>query len=102
MSKVLPYSSTVVGAATKDMWLVYNSTPTPKKVTEAGHSLGGKERAWVTNNDPVLLAAIESGTIRLVWDGKVIDVQAEQKSAQTPAPATTTRKRKPKKSASGK
>ena len=100
MSKMLPHKNTVVGNATKGMWLVFNTTPTPKKVTVDGRSLGGKEKAWVTNNDPVLLAAIESGTIRLVWDGTVSDVQQEKKPAETPSPASTTRKRKPKKSTS--
>lgn len=100
MSSMLP-DKTLVGKATQGMWLVFNCTPTPKKVTVDGRSLGGKEKAWVTKDDPVLLAAIESGTIRLVWDGTVSDVRQDEKPVEAPSPTNPTRKRKPKKSTSG-
>jgi hypothetical protein len=79
-----------VGEATSGMSLVFNRTQTSKKVTVDGHMLGGKEKAWVTADDPVLLTEIDNGTLKLLTNGNIVVSSESENMIQ---PATTIRRR---------
>lgn len=66
MSKMFFEGEVPESETTEGMVLVYNRTETPKTVTTNGHVLGGKEKAWVTWDDPVLMSGINSEIFRII------------------------------------
>lgn len=86
MSKMFLENQIPDGESTEDMVLVYNRTATPKTATSNGHTLGAREKAWVTWDDPILVKAIKeeffrvikkryTKTDRVVVDGKPPHIQ---------------------------
>lgn len=66
MSKMFFEGQIPQSETTEGMVLVYNRTETPKTVTINGHVLGGKEKAWVTWDDPVLASGVNSEIFRVM------------------------------------
>lgn len=66
MAKMFFENQVPAGESTTGMTLVRNRTETAKTVTEDGHVLGARERAWVTSDDPVLLKCLEDEVVRVV------------------------------------
>ena len=65
MAKMFFKDQVPVGESTSGMSLVRNRTETAKTVTSDGHVLGGREVAWITSDDPVLISSIDKGILRL-------------------------------------
>ena len=65
MAKMFYKDQVPAGESTSGMSLVRNRTDTAKTVSSDGHVLGGREVAWITSDDPVLIASIDKGILRL-------------------------------------
>lgn len=73
MSKMFYDGEVPAGESTDDMVLVYNRTDTPKSVTVDGKTIGGREKAWITWDDPVMIKGVEKEIFRIVKNKKIAD-----------------------------
>lgn len=86
MSKMFLEDSIPDGESTDGMVLIYNRTSTPKTATVNGHTIGAREKAWITWGDPVLAKGVSDEFFRIIKNRYAKSDRVVVEEGQIPVP----------------